>query len=125
MPGDMDFYTTSHFEEKNTFETPRLQDILERSWAITDKMYSGIRGSLEKAVRDAGDRIYCYYKTSRKKYVIVIGRDLKTGAYNVLVTIYKTDAPGWISHAFARQSMRKRKRLREVLKFNRAIVNRS
>ena len=120
----LEFYATSHFTNKNDLPLERVEYMLENAFVIKDRMPLSAPGSLLKAAAESGNKIYAYYRSKKKKSVIVLGRDLKTQKYNVLITIFRTDSPGWISKKFRMIPKRKRQYLTQFLSFNKAQINR-
>jgi len=118
----MDFYATSHFTRQNQFPLRRIEKMLEQAYLVKDRIAISAPGAIRRSARDVGTKIYAYYRSQKQKYVIVIGKHNQTQEFNVLVTIFKLDSPGWINKAFRHQPKKKRKLIREYLKFKNAKI---
>ncbi len=119
MQSEMNFYMTTHFVERNSLSVERLQQILETCYIIKGTQHTD---SLQKTTQEVREHIYGYQKTKTKRRVIVIARDFGTGLFNVLVTIYDINGPGWITNAFRKIKPSKRKFLKHYLDFKHAKV---
>ena len=124
MQAVMEFHMTTHFINQNPHSITHIETMLNQAYVVKARHPAGNLDSLLKAARDSDVKIYAYYKTRKQKWGIVIGRDYKTGAYNMLVTIYKVvDNAGWMINQFQRIPVKKRQLLHDFLKFKRAVVH--